>query len=58
MQNRMQRPAAPTAAVARAGAAYGNGFVGSGSWSLGSCLGAPTTDHKAMRPGRPEVDPC
>jgi hypothetical protein len=57
MQRQMQRHDMAVAPAARAHAGYGNGLVGIGSWSLGSCFIAPTTDHEAKSPGRPEVTP-
>jgi hypothetical protein len=58
MQRLMQRPGMAVADVARARSRYGTAFVGSGSWSIRSCVMTPNTDHKAKSPGRSPVIPC
>ena len=57
MQRLAQRHHMAVAPAARAHAAYGNGCVAFGSWSMGSDLVIPTTDHKAKSPGRSKVIP-
>ena len=57
MQPQMQHHATHVAGAARARVAYGNGLMALGSWSIRSCFTVPTTDHKAMSPGRSEVIP-
>jgi hypothetical protein len=57
MQWLMQRPEMAVADATRAHAASGNGLVSFASWSIRYCAVAPTTDHKAMSPGRSPVIP-